>query len=198
MRRSSEREVPRTRVSFRVHFFLSRDFLRLPQKESLLATDISPSAFPHICWKFYSGIGLDQGQKSNFTGNEPNAYEREQINYILFISITFITGEVRRDPGDNPDKLIYRVMSESNLIVYFRSLICFLQIPSTTATEVLACVAGVLKGKGKGVLGARETRGALLPSSRAPRVSRANSLSLPFQTPATQATEVHVQLSVLW
>ena len=49
---------------------------------------------------------------------------------------------------------------------------------------LLACVAGVLKGKGKGVLGkgvlgARETR--------APRVSLANSLSLPFQTPATQA-----------
>lgn len=55
--------------------------------------------FPHICWKFYSGIGLNQGQKSNFTGDEPNANEREQIDYILFISITFITGEVRRDPG---------------------------------------------------------------------------------------------------
>ena len=69
----------------------------------------------------------------------------------------------------------------------------------------VACVAGVLKGNGKGVLGkgvlgARETRGAreeggrktpfpsLLPSSRAPRVSLANSLSLPFQTPATQAS----------
>ena len=37
-----------------------------------------------------------------------------------------------------------------------------------------------LKGKGKGVLGARETRGA-----RA--VSRPNSLPLPFRTPATQA-----------
>ena len=72
-------------------------------------------------------------------------------------------------------------------------------------------MAGVLKGKGKevfgkGVLGARETRGAreeggwmektmvswqafpsLLPSSRAPCVSLANSLSLPFETPATQA-----------
>ena len=37
-----------------------------------------------------------------------------------------------------------------------------------------------LKGKGKGILGARETRPW--------RLSRAlNSLSLPFQTPATQA-----------
>ena len=40
-----------------------------------------------------------------------------------------------------------------------------------------------LKGKEKGVLGARETRGAPL-FSRAP-----NRLSLPFQTPATQAKE---------
>ena len=44
-----------------------------------------------------------------------------------------------------------------------------------------------LKGKGKGVLGkgvlgARETRGAREGDSRAQ-----NSLSLPFQTPATQA-----------
>ena len=56
-----------------------------------------------------------------------------------------------------------------------------------------------LKGKGKGVLCARETRGAgeegeretafpsLPPSSRAPRAP--NPLSLPFQTPATQATK---------
>ena len=57
-----------------------------------------------------------------------------------------------------------------------------------------------LKGKGKGVLCARETRGAgeegeretafpsLPPSSRAPRAP--NPFSLPFQTPATQATKV--------
>ena len=43
----------------------------------------------------------------------------------------------------------------------------------------------LLKGKGKavfgkGVLGARETRGARV-------VSRSNSLPLPFRTPATQA-----------
>ena len=56
-----------------------------------------------------------------------------------------------------------------------------------------------LKGKGKGVLCARETRRAreegeretafpsLPPSSRAPLAP--NSLSLPFQTPATQATK---------
>ena len=41
-----------------------------------------------------------------------------------------------------------------------------------------------LEGKGKAVLGAREARGP-----RAPPISLApkNSLSLPFQTPATQA-----------
>ena len=56
-----------------------------------------------------------------------------------------------------------------------------------------------LKGKGKGVLCARETRGAgeegeretafpsLPPSSRVPRAP--NPLSLPFQTPATQPTK---------
>ena len=56
-----------------------------------------------------------------------------------------------------------------------------------------------LKGKGKGVLCARETRRAreegeretafpsLPPSSRAPRAPK--PLSLPFQTPATQATK---------
>ena len=38
-----------------------------------------------------------------------------------------------------------------------------------------------LKGKGKGVLGARETRRSLFPRAQ-------NPLSLPFQTPATQAT----------
>ena len=60
-----------------------------------------------------------------------------------------------------------------------------------------------LKGKGKGVLCARETRRAreegeretafpsLPPSSRAPRAP--NPLSLPFQTPATQATKVWTQ-----
>ena len=41
-----------------------------------------------------------------------------------------------------------------------------------------------LKGKGKGVLGARETRGAR--PSRFPRAQ--NPLSLPFQTLATQST----------
>ena len=41
-----------------------------------------------------------------------------------------------------------------------------------------------LKGKGKGVLGARERRGARPPPSRV--VSRPNSL--PFRTPATQAS----------
>ena len=40
-----------------------------------------------------------------------------------------------------------------------------------------------LKGKGKGVLGARETRGAR--PSRFPRAQ--NPLSLPFLRPATQA-----------
>ena len=44
-----------------------------------------------------------------------------------------------------------------------------------------------LKGKGKGVLGARETRGAR--PSRFPRAH--NPLSLSFQTPATQAREVN-------
>ena len=50
-----------------------------------------------------------------------------------------------------------------------------------------------LKGMGKGVLGARETRGGERagregnpPPSRV--VSRPNSLPLPFRTPATQAT----------
>ena len=55
------------------------------------------------------------------------------------------------------------------------------------AFERVACVTGVWKGK-EGGLGARETRGA-----RPPRVSLApktNSLSLPFQTPATQAIEM--------
>ena len=46
-----------------------------------------------------------------------------------------------------------------------------------------------LKGKGKGVLGAREMRGALeallARPSRFPLAQ--NPLSLPFQTPATQA-----------
>ena len=46
-----------------------------------------------------------------------------------------------------------------------------------------------LKGKGKGVLGARETRGAREGgASRSSRFSFLNSFSLPLQTPATQAT----------
>ena len=59
-----------------------------------------------------------------------------------------------------------------------------------------------LKGKGKGalgkgVLGARETRGTReegervpLPSPPSHVVSRPNSLPLPFRTPATQATRI--------
>ena len=46
-----------------------------------------------------------------------------------------------------------------------------------------------LKGKGKEVLGARETRGARSLLARLSRFPPApNPLSLPFQTPATQAT----------
>ena len=143
MRPSSEREVPRTRVSCRVHFFLSRDLPKRRASSQANANELNyrqltphHPPFPHICWKFYFGIGLDQGQKQNFTGDEPNANERDQIDYILLISNTFITCEVRRDLGDNPVQLIYRVMSESNLSVHLRSMICFLQIPSTTAAEV--------------------------------------------------------------
>ena len=71
--------------------------------------------------------------------------------------------------------------------------------PGKLAAQLkLACVAGVWKGRElKGVLGARETRGAReeggreFPPSFLPRTPLAfllhlNSLSLPFQTPATQ------------
>ena len=55
------------------------------------------------------------------------------------------------------------------------------------AFEMVACVTGVWKGKGGGwARGKREGRAP-------PRVSLApktNSLSLPFQTPATQAIEM--------
>ena len=52
---------------------------------------------------------------------------------------------------------------------------------------VVACVAGVKRGRGRGNLGAREREGTP-PPSRA--VSCPNSVPLPFRTPATQATLV--------
>ena len=50
---------------------------------------------------------------------------------------------------------------------------------------VIACVAGVKRGRGRGNLGAR---------GRKRVVSRPNSLPLPFRTPATQATRVTVRV----
>ena len=70
----------------------------------------------------------------------------------------------------------------------------------------IACVVGVKRGRGRGNLGAQSVWGArgrkerspssfLPPPSRA--VSRPNSLSFPFRTPATQAildrASVHTQ-----
>ena len=68
--------------------------------------------------------------------------------------------------------------------------LCYLSFFVAAAEFRLGSLRGRrLKGKGKGVLGARETREVPFLLARPSHFPRApNPLSLPFQTPATQAT----------